>query len=199
MIFLRSYALMLILSLGIAAYALFVYTMLPLGRALHPDMRHTFETYRWAIYTHIFASIVALALGPFQFSAKLRSTRMQLHRWLGRLYLAVGVGVGGIAGLFMSFHAFGGLGAKLGFLFLALGWLYTGFRAYVAIRAKGIASHKKWMIRNFSLTFAAVTLRIWLGISFALNIPMEISYPVIAWLCWVPNIVLAELILNKQS
>jgi hypothetical protein len=48
------------------------------------------------------------------------------------------------------------------------------------------------MIRNFSLTFAAVTLRIYVPLSIALGIPFEQAYPAIAWLCWVPNLAVAE-------
>jgi uncharacterized membrane protein len=185
------------LSLGVAGYAVFVYGFLPLGRALHPDMRTTFETYRLGIYTHVFASVIALVLGPLQFSARLRTKRPSLHRWMGRLYLGIGVLAGGLAGLFMAFHAFGGVVSRLGFGALAVAWLYSGLRAYLAIRAKDVASHKRWMVRNFSLTFAAVTLRLWLPASFVFGIPFELAYPVIAWLCWVPNLVLAERLFNQ--
>ncbi len=193
-----SFITLIILSLGVAAYAVFTYAFLPLGRTVHPDMRATFEAYRVGIYAHIFASVVALALGPFQFSARLRSRRLALHRWLGRIYLGVGVFVGGSAGLFMAFHAFGGLVSRLGFSALAAAWLYTGLRAYLAIRAKDIAAHRRWMVRNFSLTFAAVTLRLWLPASLVSGIPFELAYPVIAWLCWVPNLVVAELLFNRS-
>lgn len=186
------------LSLGVAAYAALVYGFLPLGRTVHPDMRTAFETHRLGIYTHIFASAIALVLGPFQFSVWLRSNRPAMHRWMGRLYLGIGVAVGGLAGLFMAFHAFGGLFSGLGFGSLAVAWLYTGLQAYVAIRAKDVAAHRRWMVRNFSLTFAAVTLRLLLPASFVLGIPFELAYPAIAWLCWVPNLVLAERLFNRE-
>ena len=160
-------------------------------------MRATFETQRTGIYTHVFASVVALALGPFQFSARLRARHLALHRWSGRLYLGVGVLAGGPAGLFMAAHAFGGPAARLGFVCLALGWLYTGLRAYLAIRARNIVSHRRWMVRNFALTFAAVTLRLWLPVSMASGLAFELAYPVIAWLCWVPNLLVAELLFNR--
>ncbi|ABM39917.1 DUF2306 domain-containing protein [Polaromonas naphthalenivorans] len=188
---------LVILSLGVAGYAVGVYGFLPLGVALHPDMRAAFEAHRIGVYAHVFTSAVALALGPVQFSARFRAARPGLHRWLGRLYLGVGVLVGGVAGLFMAFHAFGGLAARLGFGCLAALWLYTGFRAYRAIRARDIAAHRRWMVRNFALTFAAVTLRLWMPASMVLGIPFENAYPVIAWLCWIPNLVLAELAFNQ--
>ena len=99
----------------------------------------------------------------------------------------------------MALHAFGGTPARLGFTLLALAWLFSGFRAFIAIRAGDVASHRRWMIRNFSLTFAAVTLRFYLPAAVASGIPLELAYPVIAWLCWIPNLVAAELVFNKPA
>jgi uncharacterized membrane protein len=186
------------LSLGVAAYAAGVYGFLPLGAVVHPDMRAAFEAHRTGIYTHVFASMVALTLGPLQFSARMRSAHPALHWWLGRLYLGIGVLVGGLAGLYMAFFAFGGLASRMGFAGLALAWLYSGFRAYRAIRARDVAAHRRWMVRNFALTFAAVTLRLWLPASVAAGVPFELAYPVIAWLCWVPNLLVAERCFNRS-
>lgn len=190
---------LLLLSLGVAGYALVMYSLVPLGKFLHPDMRAAFEANRVVVYVHVFASSVALILGPFQFMDGLRARRLELHRWMGRLYLGVGVLLGGLAGLHMSLYAYGGLVSQLGFGALALGWLYTGVRAYLAIRAKDVASHRRWMVRNFALAFGAVTLRLWLPGSVAAGVPFELAYPAVAWLCWVPNLVVAERILRKKG
>jgi len=55
------------------------------------------------------------------------------------------------------------------------------------------------MVRNFALTFAAVTLRLWLPASIASGVAFEVAYPVVAWLCWVPNLVLAEWLFNRKA
>ena len=57
------------------------------------------------------------------------------------------------------------------------------------------------MIRNYSLTFAAVTLRIYLPLltTFAFNGEFIPSYHIVAWLCWVPNIIVAEVIISKMK
>lgn len=180
------------LALGVAGYAAFAYGFLPLGSLVHPDMKANFLAHSAGIYTHAFASIVALTLGPFQFSARLRQKHTNIHRWSGRTYLAVGVFVGGLSGLYMSQYAFGGLVAQLGFSVLAILWLYTGLRAYLAIRRGSIAEHRKWMIRNLSLTFAAVMLRLYVPASIVVGADFAAAYPIIAWLCWVPNLVFAE-------
>jgi len=187
------------LSFGVAGYAAFAYGILPLGSLVHPDMKASFLAHPGGIYAHVFASALALVLGPFQFSAALRQRHAELHRWLGRAYLAAGVLVGGLSGLYMSQYAFGGPIARVGFAALAAAWLYSGFRAYLAVRRGMIDDHRKWMVRNFSLTFAAVTLRLYLPASMAAGIEFSLAYPVIAWLCWLPNLAFAEWRYNTAS
>jgi hypothetical protein len=54
------------------------------------------------------------------------------------------------------------------------------------------------MVRNFALTFAAVTLRLYLGVFMAAGARFEDVYPLLAWLCWVPNLLLAEWLFNSR-
>jgi uncharacterized membrane protein len=180
------------LALGVAAYAVFAYGFMPLGSLVHPDMKLNFLEHKAGIYTHVFASMLALALSPFQFSDWIRRKHLRLHRFIGRTYLGIGVLIGGLSGLYMATFAYGGLVAKLGFACLALCWLFTGARAFLAIRQGNVREHRKWVIRNVALTLAGVMLRIYLPSSMIAHIPFALSYPVIAWLCWVPNILVAE-------
>lgn len=180
------------LALGVAAYALVVYAVLPLGVLVHPDMKASFELHPIGIYMHVFSAMFALALGPFQFSARLREKNGRLHRWLGRLYLGVGVLLGGLSGLTMSRYALGGVTGQLGFAALALCWMGTGLAAYLAVRRGDIAAHRRWMVRNLALTLAAVCLRLYLPVLLVAGVPFEVAYPLVAWLCWVPNLFVAE-------
>lgn len=186
-------------SVLVTGYALIAYSLFPAGATVHPDMRSTYATHSLGIYLHIFGSAVALGLGPWQFFPRLRSNRPALHRWLGRLYLGVGVLIGGVAGLYMAQFALGGGLARTGFTALALLWLLTGLMAYLSIRGGNIAAHRRWMLRNFALTFAAVTLRIYLPVPLAAGLPFEPAYAVIAWLCWLPNLLVVELWLRGHQ
>jgi hypothetical protein len=62
----------------------------------------------------------------------------------------------------------------------------------IAIRQGRIADHRDWMLRSYALTLAAVTLRLYLPASQIAGISFLIAYPAIAWLCWVPNLLVAE-------
>ena len=54
------------------------------------------------------------------------------------------------------------------------------------------------MVRSYALTLAAVTLRIYLPASQVAGVSFTIAYPVIAWLCWVPNLLLAQWFLRSM-
>jgi uncharacterized membrane protein len=184
-----AWALMVLLSLGIAGYA---------GALLAPSpMRSSFVDALLAerpiaTLAHFVGSALALAIGGFQLHPWLRRCFTGLHRWMGRLYV-LGVACGGSAGLYMAWHANGGITGKLGFALLAIGWLGVTACGYFCIRAKQVDAHRRWMIRSFALSFAAVTLRLYIPASQMAGIPFDTAYPVIAWLSWVPNLLLAEL------
>ena len=155
--------------------------------------------YRAVFYAHVVFGVIALVSGPFQFFPHWRQQRLRWHRALGKVYVVACL-AGGIAGLLIAFFATGGLVSSLGFSGLALGWLYSTTRAWRSIRQKNVSAHHRWMIRSFALTFAAVTLRIWLPLfTFGFGWPFEPSYRVISWLCWVPNLLLAEWIIARKN
>ena len=114
------------------------------------------------------------------------------HRWIGRFYL-LSVGIGSIAGLVMSLVSKEGTPTHWGFGILAVLWFFTGLQGYLTVRRGDIPAHRHWMIRNFALTLAAVTLRNYLPLMlFGLHWSFRTTYVVVSWLCWVPNLLVAE-------
>lgn len=151
-----------------------------------------------AFRLHIFLGGIALLTGWSQFSNRLRTTKLSLHRTLGKIYIAA-VLISGLAGLYIAFYATGGVISQWGFSLLAVAWLTTTSIAFGKIRAMNIDSHKRWMIRSYALAFAAVTLRIYMPFMQAV-MGMEFidAYRIVAWLCWVPNLLVAELLVRRQ-
>jgi len=148
-------------------------------------------------YQHILLGGIVLLIGWIQFSKNLRSKYLHFHRFIGKVYVTACI-LSGIAGLYIAFYATGGIVASLGFTGLALSWLFTTTKAFLLIRLKKVTEHKDWMIRSYALTFAAVTLRIWLPLSQILQIDFIPAYVVIAWLCWMPNLFVAEWIIRSK-
>ena len=179
---------MTVLATLIAAYAAAVMLLPRFGPPFILARRATMPV---AVMAHIGGGLVALAVGAWQVNARLRSRVIELHRWMGRTYV-VAVLIGGLGALRMAVVSQEGWVTHLGFGVLGLLWLFTTGRAYVAIRSHDQARHRAWMIRSYSLTLAAVTLRIYLPLSLAFGVPFTNAYQVISWLCWVPNIIVGE-------
>ncbi len=182
---------MLIFSLGIAVYAARYFI-------LATTDAH-FARYILPLRLHVAGGIGALLAGPWQFPKRLRTRALNFHRWLGRFYL-IEVALGSIAGLVMSVVSMEGLATHLGFGVLAVLWFSTGLQAYRRVRGGDIEAHRQWMIRNFALTLAAVTLRNWLPLMlFGLHWSFHVSYVIVSWLCWVPNLLVAEWMIARDK
>ncbi|KAJ55012.1 membrane protein [Actibacterium mucosum KCTC 23349] len=159
-------------------------------------MMHQLQGAKGAFYAHIFFAPIALAMVPFQFSQKLRANRPGLHRWMGRTY-GMSILIAGVAGLIIAPNADGGLFAATGFFVLSVLWLVTTVLAVWHALNRRIPQHRKWMIRSAALTLAAVTLRLQLPLGVPV-VGFEFAYPVIAWTCWVPNLIVAEWWLRRR-
>jgi uncharacterized membrane protein len=146
-----------------------------------------------AFYLHVFSSLFALLAGFTQFSTFIRSRYPRIHRGVGYVYIIDILLITGPAGLLMAFYANGGLSSRLGFFTLSVLWWYFTYRAWRAAIARDFSKHRAYMLRSYALTLSAITLRVWkfgfanyLGLS-----PMDI-YRIVAWLGFVPNILLLE-------
>jgi uncharacterized membrane protein len=151
-----------------------------------------------AFYIHISFGGIAMLTGWTQFSQRLRNRYLNVHRTVGKIYI-ISLLLSGCAGLYIAFFATGGIISATGFGTLALLWLFTIIKAYASIRRLRIKEHQQWMIRNYALTFAAVTLRIYLPLFMgpAFRVDFILAYHIISWLCWVPNIIVAEIIISR--
>lgn len=202
-------------SLAIVGYVILTYARGSLS-ALAEDGSGLASTYadqaapvRVAFYAHIIFASLALAIGPLQFAATLRRRSPQLHRWVGRVFLGA-VAIGSAASLVMAFFNSEAINGFFGFGSLALIWGWTAWRGWRAIRTGDILSHQAWMIRCYALTYAGVTLRLWLGLLIGVQLPFatapadfqqvfDTAYAVLPFLCWLPNIILAEWLLRRRG
>jgi uncharacterized membrane protein len=189
-----GWGVMALLALVIAGYAiaiLFAPSLRP------PFLQQRFRVMPLAAGLHLAASGVALAVGPLQHNAWIRGRFLDFHRWLGRTYVLAVMGGGGAA-LALATVSQGGLPTHVGFGLLAVLWVGATAAAYRQIRRGDQVSHRRWMTRSYALTFAAVTLRIYLPLSVAVGLPFVPAYQTISWLCWVPNLVVAEWLILRH-
>ncbi len=182
------------LSVGVA---LFSYRYLgPPNVTMAPQILANLFARPWLLI-HVAGAATALLVVGFQLLPALRRRRA-IHRWLGRAY-ATSCLAGGAAGLVIATGTTSGPVAAWGFGLLAVTWLYTTSQGWLTARARRFDEHRAWMIRSFALTFGAVTLRIYLPLSQVADIPFPTAYPIIAWLAWVPNLMIAELYLRRGA
>lgn len=150
-----------------------------------------------AFYLHVAFGGVALLIGGFQFVEPLRCRFLSLHRRFGKIYV-VSVFVSAAAGFAIALFAEAGPIAKTGFALLAAAWLYTNYKAFSEIKRGNVLEHRAWMIRCYCLTFAAVTLRFILPFELlVLGMDFPTAYRIVAWACWVPNLLFAELLVSR--
>lgn len=182
-----GWTVLVLLCLGIAAYSA-RYLMNPpttpqeaLGNPLGVP---------WLV-VHVAGAVIALLVGSLQFLPGLRRGTRKPHRWTGRVYVA-GCLIGGVAGLILAPGSFAGPIATAGFGTLAVLWIGFTLLGWRAATQGRFDAHRRWMIRSWALTLAAVTLRIYLPTVMVLDLPFLPSYRAISFLCWVPNLLLAE-------
>ena len=155
--------------------------------------------WRISFFTHVFTSCLVLVAGFTQFTPALLGRRSKVHRVMGWIYLTVVLGISGPASFVMALYANGGVTARMSFTILAILWLsFTGFAGYYAVRRRFLL-HGAFMFRSYALTLSAITLRAYTWLLHLTNWPLtgrEI-YIITAWLSWVPNLLLAELLIRK--
>ena len=160
-------------------------------RIFPPELADSFKARPWGIYPHVVVGMIALAIGPLQFHPRVQA-RTSLHHALGKIYVVIAILVG-VVGLYMSVYSFGGIITHTGFALLATGVLVTTIMAYRSVKSSKYAQHREWMIRSYSLMFGAPTLRLWLPLLIvAYQGQFRPAYLWVAWVSWVPNLLLAE-------
>lgn len=157
--------------------------------------------WRISFYTHVFTSILVLVAGFTQFSGYILRRYPRLHRVMGYVYVVTVVVVSGPAAWIMGTYANGGLPARTSFVLLSTLWIsFTGLSWWYAVRRRFLL-HGAFMYRSYALTLSALTLRAYTYGFEVFNVhayPREI-YVTTAWLSWVPNLLVAEWLIQYRG
>ncbi|QDW28344.1 DUF2306 domain-containing protein [Pedobacter sp. KBS0701] len=157
------------------------------------------KAYLPLFYAHVYSAIFALLAGFTQFNARILAKYPKIHKWLGYLYVSFVLLLASPSGIFIGWFANGGLVAKTSFIILGILWFWFTLKATLLILKRKITAHKKFMYRSFALAASAITLRLWKVILVYLfhPAPMDV-YQIIAWLGWIPNLLLAEWLIKEK-
>lgn len=153
---------------------------------------------RAILLAHITCGMVALVIGPFQFSRRLRQRNIQLHRVLGRTYL-IAVLCGSLAGIALAVTTTFGVIWGFSLFCLALAWITCGAMAFYAIKQRQVDVHREWMVRTYIVTFAFVMFRLLndYGPTSRLGAPGQ-RQDVYIWASWVVPLMAAEVVMQLR-
>jgi uncharacterized membrane protein len=151
---------------------------------------------RTAFAAHIVFAGAALLLSPIQLSGRVRARIPQLHRVIGRIVL-FSIVVAGTSGFLLAGVNVAGPVGTAGFGALAVLWVTFALLGLRAILRRDVVAHRRWMLRTFAMTYAAVTLRLWLFALIPLLGDFGSAYLLVPFLSWVPNLVVVELLLRR--
>ena len=159
---------------------------------LHISVWHT------AFFVHVFMSMGVLVAGFTQFSSFILQKYPRVHRAMGYAYIVNILFITGPAAFIMACYANGGNYSRLAFGLLAVLWWSFTFWAIRAVWQRNFAAHRAYMVRSYALTLSAVTLRAWKYVLvWAFHPPPMTVYRLVAWLGFVPNLLVAEWLIRR--
>ena len=159
----------------------------------HSFLRQRYAPIPWLMFLHGIPGAVALVLGVFQFSTRLRQRYRKLHRVLGRIYVgcvlvsapvAVAVAVNLPVPTLLSAS-----------IIQSTGWIVTTLTGLYCIRTGRVQQHREWMVRSYPFAAVFVVARVIQAIPAVERAGLmgivESVWGVIAVACFLPSFVLA--------
>src|SRR6202034_1224808 len=110
---------------------------------------------RHLLIPHTLCGVIALLVGPLQFSSRLRQRHLKFHRVLGRIYV-ICVFIGALTGIALAAGRPGMPGTSM----QAAAWIVCTTAGLITARNRQIAQHRQWMVRSYAVTFTFVSSRV---------------------------------------
>ena len=110
---------------------------------------------RHLLIPHSLSGVIALLIGPLQFSSRLRRRHVNFHRVLGLTYV-VSVPIGALTGIALA----AGRPGLPGTFMQATAWIVCTAAAFITARNRQFVQHRQWMARSYAVTFTFVSSRV---------------------------------------
>jgi len=164
-----------------------------------PIWQH-YAPFKWWLLPHGIAGACALLLGPMQFSDRLRKRFKQLHRVVGRIYVA-GVFVAAPLGFYIQYFK-ERMGDPRSFSIAAAAdatlWMMTTGIAMAFILKGKVQAHRQWMTRSFAVALVFLEVRVIGGVGGWENLDAHANETIV-WVCLAFSILSADLVLQWQE
>jgi uncharacterized membrane protein len=164
-------------------------------------LRQRYAGIPWLMLAHGIPGALALLLGVFQFSSRLRQRYLQVHRVMGRTYVAsvaIAAPVAMAVAVALPIPTL-----TMGALIQSVGWLLTTGTALYCVRTGKIQQHREWMMRSYPFAMVFVVVRVFLAIPAIARMGelgiATVVWSVIATACFLPSFVIAWQALAASS
>lgn len=145
------------------------------------------------MFLHGIPGALALFLGIFQFSNRLRARFLQVHRVMGRVYVGC-VAIAAPAAVVVSTRLPIPT-LTMASVIQAAGWILTTATALYCVRTGRITQHREWMIRSYPFAAVFVFVRVIIAIPAVASAGVlglaEVVWSCIAIACFLPSFMIA--------
>ena len=155
----------------------------------------------WPAALHIVPGLIFLLGAPLQLSARFRRKHLTFHRRLGRVLIPAGMVAAVFALVIGISHPFDGVVEGSATVVFGLWFLSCLIVAFVAVRRRDIARHRRWMIRAFAAAIGIAGIRVWVSILGAIQSavtgvtvmsPQQGTYGLAFWLGFSSTVLAGE-------
>ena len=161
-----------------------------------PEVFGRYWPYKYLLVGHVTGGMLALLIGPFQFSSRFRNNYLSIHRQIGKIYvIAILIGSFSAIGLAFTVAMEVHWTWAISLLGLALPWMITVIMAFRSIRLKRINVHRDWMIRSYIVSFAFINFRI-LNDYIMADLPFLERGPTAIWISWSIPLLIGEVFIQ---
>ena len=154
----RSPAKLIFFALFLAATAFVIYMKNRTAFVAGSQMALHYAPAKWFLAVHAAFGMLALLLGVFQFSNRLRARYAAQHRFLGYVY---------VVSVFLSAPLAVPVAMKIGTVSLvaatctqSFGWIVATAVGLYCIRQGNLAQHRRWMIRSYPFAMVFTVTRL---------------------------------------
>jgi len=191
----RPKTLLFLLIGAMYVYVLFTTESFLINKA-DPEWTHI-EPFKTILLPHGLVAALALFLGPFQFSERLRRKYATVHKTMGYLYIT-GCYLGAPVGAYIQWFQ-ERLGESRNFTVAgvvdAVIWIFATTMALIFIRQRKIQQHRQWMTRSFACALIFLEVR---AIVVLFHIPPP-QIEIVVWCCVAAAFPIADLILQVEQ
>jgi uncharacterized membrane protein len=159
----------------------------------HSFLRQRYSPFPWLMALHGMPGALALILGMFQFSDRLRRRYLGAHRIIGRVYVGCVV-ISAPTAVVVSF-VLATPTLLMASTIQSVAWLATTATGLYCARSGNIQQHREWMMRSYPFAMVFVITRALSAVPAIERMGLigieTVVWTTIAWACLLPSLVIA--------